>query len=79
MTEIGDAEAFDHYDDPAHPEPTAREVRRRRVRTLARHVPVRFHADTIEALRPLAQTDGMTISAWIRRAVDLAIRQGQRP
>jgi hypothetical protein len=73
-----DADAFEYYDEPSHREPAAGEPRRRRARTLARHVPVRFSADTIEAVRPLAQTDGMTISAWIRRAVDSAVRQRQR-
>ncbi len=79
MTELNDAEAFEHYDNPANREPAAGEARRRRARTLARHVPVRFAADTIEAVRPLAQMDGMTVSAWIRRAVDSATRQRQRP
>lgn len=79
MTEIDDAEAFEHYDDPAHRQPAAGEVRRRRARPLARHVPVRFRAETIEAVRPLAQSDGMTVSAWIRRAVDSALGERQRP
>lgn len=79
MTELDDAEAFEHYDDPAHREPAAGEARRRRAQTLARNVPIRFPADTLEAVRPLAQTDGMTISSWIRRAVDSAVRQRQRP
>jgi hypothetical protein len=78
VTEVDDAEAFEHYDNPANREPAAGEPRRRRARTLARHVPVRFPTDTIEAVRSLAQTDGMTISAWIRRAVGSAVRQRQR-
>jgi hypothetical protein len=79
VTELEDAEAFEHYDDPAHREPVAGEPRRHGVRTLARQVPVRFPADTIEAVHPLAQANGMTVSAWIRRAVDSAIRQRQLP
>jgi hypothetical protein len=73
-----DADAFEYYDDPAHREPAAGAARHRRGRVLARHVPVRFPAETIESVRPLAQTDGMTVSAWIRRAVNSAIRQRQR-
>lgn len=73
-----DADAFEYYDDPAHREPAAGAARRGRARTLTRHVPVRFPANTIEAVRPLAQTDGMTVSAWVRRAVDSTIRQRQR-
>ncbi len=74
-----DADAFEYYDDPANREPATGGARRRRARTLARHVPVRFPAATIQAVRPLAQTDGMTVSAWIRRLVDSAVRQRQRP
>lgn len=74
-----DAEAFDYYEDPAHRKPAAGEPRRRRARTLGRHVPVRFPAETLESVRPLAQSDGMTISAWIRGAVDSQIRRRQRP
>jgi hypothetical protein len=74
-----DADAFEYYDAAAaHREPAAGEPRRRRARTLARQVAVRFPAKTVEAVRPLAQSDGMTVSAWIRRGVDSAIRRRQR-
>jgi hypothetical protein len=43
-----DADAFEHYDDPANREPAAGEARRRRTRALGPHVPVRFPAETIE-------------------------------
>jgi hypothetical protein len=72
-----DADAFEYFDEPAHREPAAGEPRRRRARRLAQHVPVRFPADTIEAVRLMAQTDGMTVSAWIRRAVSSALRERQ--
>lgn len=71
------ADAFEYYDDPAHREPAAGEARRRRDQALARDVPVRFPADTIEAVRPLARADRMTVGAWIRRCVDSAIRERQ--
>lgn len=79
MTSTDDAAAFEHYDDPANREPVAGDPHRRRTRTLARHVPVRFPAETIESVRPLAQSDAMTVSAWIRRAWELAVRQRERP
>ena len=69
-----DAEAFEHYDDPARREPAPGRPRRRPDRALTEHVPVRFPAATIEAVRQLAETDGMTVSAWIRRAVEAAAR-----
>jgi hypothetical protein len=78
VTELSDAEAFEHYDDPAKREPAAGEARRRGAPTLARHVAVRFPAETVESVRPLAQSDGMTVGAWIRRAVDSAILRRQR-
>jgi hypothetical protein len=79
VTSKDDAEAFEHYDDPANREPAAGEARHRGARALERHIAVRFPAETVESVRPLAQSEGMTISAWIRHAVSSAIRQRQRP
>lgn len=70
-----DADAFEHYEDPAKREPAPGPPRRRPARPLTRHVPVRFPAETIEQVRTLAEADGMTVSAWIRRAVERALRQ----
>ncbi len=72
---MSDAEAFKHYDDPAKREPAPGPPRRRRERALTQHVPVRFPAETIEQVKRLADADGMTVSAWIRRAVERAVRQ----
>ena len=36
---------------------------------------MRFPAETIEQVKRLADADGMTVSAWIRRAVERALRQ----
>jgi hypothetical protein len=36
---------------------------------------VRFPAETIDHVKRLADADGMTVSAWIRRAVERALRQ----
>lgn len=69
-----DAKAFEYYDDPGHREPARGRPRRRPDRALTQHVPVRFPAPTIEAVRRLADLDGMTVSAWIRRTVETAVR-----
>lgn len=72
---MSDAEAFEYYEDPARREPAPGPPRRRPPRPLTQHVPVRFPAETIEQVKRLADADGMTVSAWIRRAVDRAVRQ----
>lgn len=71
---MSDAEAFEHYEDPAKREPAPGPPRRRPARPLTQHVPVRFSAETIEHVRILAEEDGMTVSAWIRRAVERTLR-----
>jgi hypothetical protein len=68
-----DAEAFAHYEDPARREPAAGPPRRRRERNLTRHVPVRFPASTVDAVQELAEAEGMSVSAWIRRTVERAV------
>lgn len=72
---MSDAEAFEYYEDPAKREPAPGPPRRRPERPLTQHVPVRFPAETIEQVKRLADADGMTVSAWIRRAVERALRQ----
>ncbi len=72
---MSDAEAFEHYEDPAKREPAPDAPRRRPARPLTQHVPVRFPAETIEQVKRRADSDGMTVSAWIRRAVERALRQ----
>src|SRR5215213_3208560 len=74
-----DVEAFEHYDDPARREPAAGPPRRRRERALTQHVPVRFPASTVETVRELAEADGMSVSAWIRRTVERAVAQRAAP
>ncbi len=58
-----DERAFLHYEDPPNREPAPGAPRRR------------FPAETIGLVDELARADGMTASGWIRRAVDLAIRE----
>lgn len=72
---MSDAEAFEYYEDPKKREPAPGRPRRRPARPLTQHVPVRFPAETLEQVKTLAEADGMTVSAWIRRAVERALRQ----
>lgn len=72
-----DARAFLRYDDPPNREPAPGEPRRRVDGLLAGHVAVRFPAETIGLVHELARADDMTASAWVRRAVDLAIQARQ--
>lgn len=70
-----DAEAFAYYEDAARREPAPGPPRRRADTPLTRHVPVRFPASTIEEVKRLADLDGMTVSAWIRHAVNRALQE----
>jgi hypothetical protein len=74
-----DAEAFDHYDEPARREPAGAAGQRPRERSLTRHVPVRFPTSTVDAVRELAEADGMSVSAWIRHTVDQEIVRRNGP
>ncbi len=74
-----DAEAFAHYDDPGKREPAEGPARRRRGRALTQHVPVRFAASTISKVRELAEGDGMSVSAWIRRTVERELARRGAP
>jgi hypothetical protein len=71
---MNDAEAFEHYEEPANREPTAGTPRRRPERPLTEHVPVRFPRDTIQRAKTLADADGVTVSTWVRRAVGETLR-----
>jgi len=62
------------YEDPSRREPAASRPRRSPDRALTEHVPVRFPIATIGEVRKLAEADGLTVSAWIRRAVESATR-----
>jgi hypothetical protein len=75
VTAVNDAEAFEHYNDPAKPEPAAGAPRRRFDQPLAQHVPVRFPRETIQQAKRLADADGVTVSTWIRRAVHETLRR----
>jgi hypothetical protein len=49
--------------------------RRTRRGPLTRHVPVRFPAETIDRVLALADAEGITVSSWIRRAVEEDMRR----
>lgn len=72
-----DCAAYLHYLDPAnrHPADTAH-ARAVQPRQLSSHVPIRFRPEVIEQVKALAEDEGLTVSAWIRRAVEVAL---QRP
>ena len=74
-----DAEAFEYYDAPARREPAPGRPRRLPDRVLTQHVPVRFPAETIEVVREVAEKDGVTVSSWIRRSVERAVRERGAP
>jgi hypothetical protein len=47
---------------------------RRRKQNLTEMVPVRFEPDVLDEVRRRADADDRTVSAWIRRAVEQALR-----
>jgi hypothetical protein len=65
-----DLEAIKHYEEAADREPAPGPTQRRRERAVIQHVPVRFPASTVDVVRELAERDGMSVSAWIRRTVE---------
>jgi hypothetical protein len=70
MTNVDDTTAFEHYDDPTNREPVPGAPERRRDRSATREVSVSLRAETIEEISWLADADGITVNAWIRRAVE---------
>jgi hypothetical protein len=78
VTAVSVAEAFEYYDDPANREPMPGPAQRRLDSPLTKHVPVRFPRETIRRVERLADADGVTVSAWIRSAVDKTLRQRSR-
>ncbi len=75
-TEVDDAETFEHYDDPAHREPRRASHSASPCPTARTTRPRSLPSGHDRIRRPLAQTDGMTVSAWIRRAVTRRFASG---
>jgi len=76
---MDDAEAADFYADPANQRvASGPAVRPPRPKALGGSIPIRFPPSTVEAVKLLADADGLTVSEWVRRAVDaeLTRRQG---
>jgi hypothetical protein len=48
---------------------------RRRKQQLTEMVPVRFEPDVLDEVRRRADADDRSVSAWIRRAVEQALRR----
>jgi len=67
-TDDPDGSACAFYEDSANLEP-AGPARRRQRPALSSFVPVRFTPEMIADVKLLAAADGMTVSAWIRKAV----------
>ena|SRR6266851_9561147 len=72
MSELTGAGEF--YTDPTNLVPTG-PPRRPRRRQLTSHVPVRFSPATVAAVRMLAWRDGISMSSWIRSAVEREVER----
>ena len=79
-TKMTDEEAWEYYSKPENQRrgegPIVRPPRPTRMKDA---VPIRFHDATIEAVKEFADSDGVTVSEWIRRLVNREIeaRRGQ--
>jgi hypothetical protein len=83
MSDYNDDAAARRYEDPENLTPAgpARRVRSQPSRAgLGKHVPVRFSAELIAAVKRLADMDGTTVSTWIRTVVGREVeRRRPRP
>jgi hypothetical protein len=66
------------YEQPENREPVGPGVRRAPARRMAHHVPVRFPEETINAIKSLADEDGVTVSVWIRRVIGEEVERRTR-
>ena len=64
---------YDFYAEPENRTPQG--PARRRKQNLTELVPVRFEADVLDEVRRRADADDRSVSAWIRRAVEQALRR----
>ena len=75
---MSDAEAADFYADPANqgvaPDPA---VHPPRPKALGGSIPIRFPPSSVEAIKRLADADGVTVSGWVRKVVDAELRRRQ--
>jgi hypothetical protein len=79
MTDYNDEAAAQRYADPENLTPVGPALPLRNTRrNLAKHVPVRFSAELIAAVKHLADLDGTTVSTWIRTVVSREVDRRQR-
>jgi hypothetical protein len=77
-----DAARFAHYDEAANLEPApgpARKLKRPARSSLSEYVPIRLSPEALAAVKHHADQDGITVSAWIRRAVDRELGRTPKP
>jgi hypothetical protein len=72
-----DKSAAEFYDQPENRKIRGPGVRPRQQKRLGAHVPVRFDAETISAVKEFADEDGMTVSSWIRLLVTKEVQWRQ--
>jgi hypothetical protein len=70
---MNDKEAAEFYSNPDALRPGRRVTPPRR--PMSGHVPVRFPESSIEQIKSLAVEDGVTVSSWIRKVVDEAVKR----
>ena len=74
---MNDAEAHEFYADPANLA-IAGPGRKPKGPTLSSMIPVRFSPQVIETVKGFASAEGMTVSSWIRRAVQRELDRQKR-
>ena len=75
---MSDAEANEFYADPANQAvESGPAVRPPRPKALGASIPVRFPLSSVEAIKQLADADGVTVSGWVRRAVEAELKRRQ--
>jgi hypothetical protein len=65
-----DSDAADFYAQPANQRLGRRVISRR---ALSSSIPVRFPPEVVDAVKARADTEGVTVSEWIRRTVAEAL------
>jgi predicted DNA binding CopG/RHH family protein len=73
---MDETQAQEFYADPENQVP-AGPAHRRAGRRLSATVPVRFPQALIDAVKRLADRDGVTVSSWIRRVVEREVVRRQ--
>ena len=75
---MSDAQATEFYADPANQAvASGPAVRPPRPKALGGSIPVRFPPSSVEAIKQLADADGVTVSGWVRRAVEAEVKRRQ--